>query len=229
MPSIFVEYAGLILLAVVSPTHLRGEAAVPGQQSPKAAPAERPPRTSRISSFTFSAQTGSRLRRPLSTFARIPAPTAEQIRHGKFLRQGSYGAFLMADGDGRLVIDLPQVPQVPKSLDVDITTPGYGPYWASWSSENHDEVIPSTFTAELEAGWSVGGIIVDPDGKPVEGVTVTPSIEFKKRPGDLRQLGIGARAKTDAAGKWRFDSVPVSMAEVYVGIDHPGFKPAAEG
>ena len=93
--------------------------------------------------------------------------------------------------------------------------------------ESHDEPIPSTFTAQLEAGWSVGGIIVDADGKPVEGVKVTPSIEFKKRPGDLSQLGVGTNLKTDAAGKWRFDSVPASMSEVYVGIDHPGFKPVS--
>ena len=45
---------------------------------------------------------------------------------------------------------------------------------------------------------------------------VRPSIEFKKRPGETQQIGSGARLKTDAAGKWRFDSVPVSMGEVYV-------------
>ena len=71
----------------------------------------------------------------------------------------------------------------------------------------------------------MGGIIVDPDGKPVAGVQVSPSIEFKKRPGDVRQFGSGARVTTDAAGKWRFDSVPVSMAEVHVEIDHPSFMP----
>ena len=76
-------------------------------------------------------------------------------------------------------------PSAPTDFDVYITTPGYGPYWAGWSSESHAQPIPPRFTAELEAGWSVGGIIVDAEGKPVEGVTVGPSIEFKKRPGDF--------------------------------------------
>jgi uncharacterized GH25 family protein len=30
---------------------------------------------------------------------------------------------------------------------------------------------------------------------------------------------------TDATGKWRFESIPVSMGMVYVSIDHPDFKP----
>ncbi len=36
---------------------------------------------------------------------------------------------------------------------------------------------------------------------------------------------IGAEVKTDAAGKWHFDSVPVSLGEVHVAIDHPAFMP----
>jgi protocatechuate 3,4-dioxygenase beta subunit len=151
-----------------------------------------------------------------------PLPTADQVSTGKFLRRAKYGSVLSTDAAGRLVIKLPRPPQ---RLDVDITTPGYGPYWASWSSESHQQPIPPQFTAELEAGWSVGGILVDPEGKPVEGARVAPWIEFKKRPGDLHQLGVGTIIKTDAAGKWRFDSVPASMGEVQVAIDHPRFKP----
>ena len=112
-----------------------------------------------------------------------PAPTAEQVRRGKFVRASDVRTFLATDGEGRLVVAFPKVPP---SLDVDITIPGYGPYWAGWSSEDHAEAIPSRLTAELEAAWSVGGIIVDAEGKPVEGATVRPSIEFKKRPGDVQ-------------------------------------------
>ncbi len=151
-----------------------------------------------------------------------PLPTADQVRTGTFLRRAKYGSVLSTDAAGRLVIDLPRPPQ---RFNVDITTPGYGPYWASWSSESHQQPIPPRFTAELEAGWSVGGILVNPEGKPVEGARVAPWIEFKKRPGDLQQLGVGTNIKTDAAGKWRFDSVPASMGEVQVSVDHPRFKP----
>ena len=45
-------------------------------------------------------------------------------------------------------------------------------------------------------------------------MNVIPSVEFKKRPGETQQLAFGTRLKTDAAGKWHFNSVPVSMSEV---------------
>jgi hypothetical protein len=151
-----------------------------------------------------------------------PSPTAKQIHKGAFVRQSSYGTFVATDAQGNLVVTLLKAPT---DFGVFITTPGYGPYWAGWSSESHAQPIPPRFTAELEAAWSVGGIIVDPAGKAVEGATVVPSVEFKKRPGETRQLAIGTNLKTDAAGEWHFDSVPVSMSELYVGIDHPSFKP----
>ena len=90
-----------------------------------------------------------------------PLPTAEQIRKGKFVRQGPYGSFVATDAEGRLVVELPQAPS---RFNVFITIPGYGPYWAGWSSETHAQPIPPRFTAELEAAWSVGGSSSTPTG-----------------------------------------------------------------
>jgi RNA polymerase sigma factor (sigma-70 family) len=151
-----------------------------------------------------------------------PLPTAEQIRKGKLIRQQLHWVVMATNAAGQLVLELPRTT---KRFNVYITIPGYGPFWAGWSSEEHDEPIPPRFTAELEAAWSAGGIVVDPDGKPVAGAEVSPSIEFKKRPGEVQQLGSGARVMTDAAGQWRFDSVPVSMADVHVSIVHPSLMP----
>ena len=108
-----------------------------------------------------------------------PAPTAEQFRRGTFVRRGSYEAFAEADAEGRLVVELPPAP---KWFDVSITIPGYGPYWAGWTSETHAQPIPPRLTAELEAAWSVGGIIVDGAGKPVEGVKVRPQYRNTRNP-----------------------------------------------
>ncbi len=155
-----------------------------------------------------------------------PALSESQIHRGKFVTKNAYSVALQADPEGRLSFELPLKSD---SLDVDITTPGYGPYWASWSSERHDEPIPPSFTAQLDAGWSVGGIVVDAQHKPIAGVKVKPSIEFKKRPGDHSQLGTGDVVTTDAGGKWRFDSVPASKAEVWVEFNHPDFKGVQRG
>ena len=151
-----------------------------------------------------------------------PKPTADQIHDGKFLRTANYGTFATTDGNGRLALTLPQRPQ---RFNLSIQQPGYGPYWAGWDLTAHAVGIPQEFTAKLDAGWSVGGVIVDESGQPIAGVEVHPSVEYKKRPGENRQLGVGTRILTDSEGKWRFDSVPVSMSEVSVEVNHPSFKP----
>ncbi len=151
-----------------------------------------------------------------------PQLTEDQFLKGRFVKHGNYGSFATTDAEGRLVV---KFPKMSNRFDVNITTPGYGPYWATWSNGNQAEAVPARFTAELEAGWSVGGIVVDEAGHPVPDVVVSPSIEFKKRPGDLNQFGVGASSKTDADGKWRFDSVPASKKDIFVEINHPSYRP----
>ncbi len=151
-----------------------------------------------------------------------PSLTAEQILQGEFVRKGNYGIFARTDVQGRLVVE---PPAKPPRFNVSIKQSGFGPYWVAWSSGSHPQSIPREFTAELEAAWSVGGTVVDSDGKPIDGVSVAPSVDFKKRPGDTAQLGVGTHIATDAEGKWRFDCVPNSKSEVFVAFNHPDFRP----
>ena len=148
--------------------------------------------------------------------------TAKQIKQGRFLKRGSYGAFAETDQNGRLLVELAEKP---KRLSVSIQQPGFGPYWAEWDSTDHPEPIPSEFTAELDAAWTVGSVIVDADGVPIKGAKVNPGIKFKKRPGDFKDLWLGTSVETDAQGRWTFASVPASMGEVFVSINDPNYKP----
>jgi protocatechuate 3,4-dioxygenase beta subunit len=150
-----------------------------------------------------------------------PDPVIGQIRQGQLVKRGSNDVSVAADAQGQLVVVLSRAPT---HFTVFITIPGYGEYWATWSSEIHPQPIPSRFTAELDAAYSTGGILVDAEGKPIEGAKVWPSIPFNRRPGEVQQMWIGTRSKTDAAGRWHFDSVPISMSEVDVNIDHPSFQ-----
>ena len=139
-----------------------------------------------------------------------------QIKRGEFMSRSSDGAIAKADADGQLVLELPKVP---KDFSIGIEAPNFGPYWAAWNSTHHPEKIPSKFVAELEAGWSVGGVIVDSDGKPVAGADIDPTIKYKKRPGDAEELYVGTNLKTDKDGKWSYLSVPASMPEFSVEIN----------
>jgi hypothetical protein len=217
---------GLVLLAVVALPRVRAEVA-PTPASPQQPAQEKViPRNAVEDSRDFElcvvGPDGKPIPEALIEFWSDPATTADLIRRGTLVREARRGILAKADAEGKLGLSIPRDPE---RFNFSIQIPGFGPYWAGWVAEEHDPPIPDRFTAELEQAWSVGGIFVDPEGKPVPGVTVSPSIEFKKRPGDRHQLGSGARAVSDEAGLWRFDSVPESMGDVHVEIDYPKFSP----
>ena len=172
--------------------------------------------------LTIVGPDGKPVPRAVVEFRVAPLVTADRVHRGKFVRDRRYGSNVEADEAGRLAVAFPAVPS---DLDIDITVPGFGPYWARWRSQTVREIIPVRFTAELEAGWAVGGVVVDSDGRPVAGAKIHSSIEFKKRPGDTQQFSMGATPVTDAGGRWHFDSVPASLLEFSVRIDHPEYRP----
>ncbi len=151
--------------------------------------------------------------------------TAEQVQRGKLKgkKAGSnYGGVpIQTDATGRIDLNLPHAP---KRFVVLIQMPGYGPFWAEWSSTEHPISIPPKFTANLDAGWSVGGVLVDDQGKPIRAQRSDCPSSSEKPPGDTSELYLGTTPVTDAEGKWRFDSVPASVKEFSVEITHPDFK-----
>ena len=151
-----------------------------------------------------------------------PPVKVEQIREGRFLRQGKDGIFVRSTARGQMVLELPANLN---RFEIRIEAPGYAPYWARWDSEKYSEPVPLAFRAELSAAWSVGGVVVDGDGKRVEGARITPRIHYKHRLGDFQGSYFRSYVTTDAAGRWRFDSVPASQDDVVVTIDHADFAP----
>ena len=147
-----------------------------------------------------------------------PAPTARQILLGEYVRASTYGPYAKTDNAGRLRLEIPHRPQ---RFSMSIKQPGYGPYWVGWNPEK----IPTEFTAKLDKAWTVGGVIVDESGQPIAGAKVSPSVDFKKRPGANRKLGVGTRIMTDEKGQWRFENVPDSKKDVYISVNQPKHLP----
>src|SRR5690606_37298241 len=61
-----------------------------------------------------------------------PKPGAEDVVVGEFVRTANYGPFVRTDENGRLVLRMPE--EQPERFNLSIKTPGYGPYWAGWST-----------------------------------------------------------------------------------------------
>lgn len=151
----------------------------------------------------------------------IPGQKTWTFHRGQFVKAGRYGTFAQADETGRLAVDLPA--RGTQYFNVDVTTPGFGPFWAGWDVADRSDEIPDQYTIHLDAGARVGGVVVDEEGRPVEGVSVHPHIEFKKRDEDQSQLSIGDRVKTDADGRWTYESVPANLDSVGITLDHPQY------
>jgi beta-lactamase regulating signal transducer with metallopeptidase domain/protocatechuate 3,4-dioxygenase beta subunit len=139
----------------------------------------------------------------------------ENIEIGSLQRQSNYGIYIKTDERGHLRLQLS-----PKhSPSLKILHPGYGPYWIEWNNEPR----PASFTAELDPGVSVGGIIVNEAGQPVVGANVRLGVDFKKRPGDAKQLSVGDTLQTNPEGRWQFDYMPADKKTFSVEICHPEY------
>lgn len=136
---------------------------------------------------------------------------------GEFIKQDSHGTSIKPTNQGRIKLLLP----TQSAYEFSIKADGYGPYWAEW---DHAE-MPTSFTAELDLGRMVGGVVVDEDGQPIAEAKVRPAVSFKKRPGDTSQLGVGTQIETDEQGKWSYANLPRVMSSFTVEITHPQFKP----
>ena len=146
-----------------------------------------------------------------------PKVSLDSIVEGQFIKQGFYGPFARPTKDGRIKLLLSSKSAYSFSIKAD----GYGPYWAEWDRSEP----PATFKAVLDLGRTVGGVIVDEIGRPIADAVVRPSVNYKKRPGDTSQLGIGAKIKTDSEGRWSYANLPRENKSFTVEITHPQFKP----
>ncbi len=137
----------------------------------------------------------------------------------------TYGQITHTDDSGILTIQFSG--QELEDVSFSIFVASFAPYWANWSMPARSKTLPDSFTATLDEGRSVGGIIVDEEGKGIENAQVHPRVEYKKRAEDLHQLGVGKLYKTDAKGRWRVDTFPANEPNVYVTVTHPDFMPTS--
>jgi len=134
-----------------------------------------------------------------------------------------YGSFVAVttDAKGRAAVELP--PDL-KRLAYSIETPGYAHSFAFRDAERTLKGIPATDQATLAPAWSVGGIVVDGQGKPIEGAPIRLiKADFNRF--ETIETRFGQHCRTDAKGKWHYDSVPASQSEFKVEVDHPLFAP----
>lgn len=127
------------------------------------------------------------------------------------------------DENGRLGIRLPE--ETPKSVSYSINIDRYGPAWLRWENIEKPEDLPGDFTVRLEDAQTVGGILVDEEGEPIEGAVVDARVRPTQRPEDTKSVGGGGSCTTDERGRWIFRSIPRSCRDLPLEIKHTEFMP----
>ena len=108
---------------------------------------------------------------------------------------------------------------------------GYVPLFAHWEeADNPEQTLPAEFTFRLKRGTVIGGIVRDPDGKPIQGVTV--EVMLSTRGGEAKAAPAptcgwpkaATAARTDAEGRWTLDNVPPGDdVELQLKFSHPDY------
>ena len=120
------------------------------------------------------------------------------------------------DNEGRCRIVLGE--DMPDYLRVEVRKEGFVPIRLNWRKTPGYPVIPDQYTLALERGTSIGGIIQDEQGHPIEGANVHLLV-----PGgdEVERVAIWDHVeKTDAEGHWRCDIVPSKLDDIWIRLTH---------
>jgi hypothetical protein len=124
------------------------------------------------------------------------------------------------DAEGKVSVNVPAGSD--NELELRVKHPGYVALQGSWARGTK---IPDTLTINLKPARSIGGVVLNEEGGPVEGVKVegrTYGDEQAGR-GELRPYLNGEIAVTDSEGRWKADIVPDDSSEVQFRFNHPDY------
>jgi len=123
------------------------------------------------------------------------------------------------DKDGRCRIALGE--KTPEYVRVEVEKEGFVPIRLAWRQTADNPVMPDRYTLALEQGTSIGGIIHDEQGDPIEGASV-----YLLVPGgeEIERVAIwDYTEKTDAEGRWQCDIMPSKLNDIWIRLAHPDY------
>ena len=123
------------------------------------------------------------------------------------------------DSEGRCRIMLGA--EKPDYIRVEVKKEGFVPIRLNWHQIPGRPGIPDQYTLALERGTSIGGVIQDEQGHPIEGVSVYLLVSGGN--GVERVAILDHAEKTDAEGRWRCDIVPSTLDDIAIRLVHPDY------
>jgi beta-lactamase regulating signal transducer with metallopeptidase domain/peroxiredoxin len=108
-------------------------------------------------------------------------------------------------------------------FEITARMPHFVPVCLRWDDKRHPLVLPDAKELRFERGTTIGGIVKDEAGRPIEGATVSvyaPPTECEAADNGFT-LG---EPKTDGRGRWRLDVAPRNLAGVGMNVEHPHYR-----
>ena len=163
---------------------------------------------------------------PHMNFQVVDAETGAPLANAKLrvndFREGGNGKTvnLATDANGVALIELPRKPY--NCMNLFVTSDGHVPKVVSWSSTVTE--LPTNYCMKVEAGTTVGGMVVDEEQQPVANVTIEfdgPGIDLAKK--ENIQFGPDTVQHTDVDGHWSCNMIPASYETLGVILSHSDF------
>lgn len=140
---------------------------------------------------------------------------------------GSYEAPIHwneCDQEGRCTLTLPE--KNPRYCYLHARANAHTPMRAFWwnATNRPEDSLPAEFTFEMVKGTTIGGAVVDEEGKPVEGALVKFSGgEFEQSRSRRAQPVFEEHYITDKQGKWRCEIAPADISSASIHVSHQDF------
>jgi len=130
------------------------------------------------------------------------------------------------DAQGRCTVSVPAIPA--KRWGFKITKPGYIPLQAWLDEQYTDKLFAAETALRITKGQTIGGVVKDEAGKPIEGVVFG---FYWSNPNRVRQPVTDdydvTQVRTDANGKWVCDFAPPRLVEseddFHIFLRHPDY------
>jgi RNA polymerase sigma factor (sigma-70 family) len=104
---------------------------------------------------------------------------------------------------------------------VSATRAGYVSQAIRWDYNANAPAVPEHILFQMEKATTMGGRVVDQDGKPLAGATVVADVS-KGYPRSRQWVDFKFETtRTDADGRWSFSGVPEKPDSVKLGVHHP--------
>ncbi|MBN2313999.1 MAG: carboxypeptidase regulatory-like domain-containing protein [Sedimentisphaerales bacterium] len=123
------------------------------------------------------------------------------------------------DQEGRCKIELGE--ETPEYIRIEVRKESFVPMLLYWRKGPGRPEIPGEYTLTLERGTSIGGIVHNEQGAPIEGVGVHLLIPST---GEIERVAIYDHVeKTNAEGRWRCDIIPSKLDDIWIRLSHPDY------